>query len=178
MGICIHAVSGASIVGGSGLQRGPSLEEQRLPKPRAPSGPCSAPNISVVPRSEPQTVQRPLCHPHDNSTSSCTTRLLGRWRRFAEPSGTPSPGPWFYRRDSKAHSQIQGHPARRWQDWGLQAPSKCSVHFIQQINVFAILYCNVFTVLSAYYIPGPVLGTVNTTVRINTCSHGERQARS
>lgn len=34
-----------------------------------------------------------------------------------------------------------------------------------------LLYCKTVTVSSAYYIPSPVLGTVGTTVRINSYSH-------
>ena len=73
----LSTVSGASAVGGSGLQRGPSLEEQRLPKPRAPRGPRAAPNTSAVPGPEPQTELGPPCHPHDNSEKFMYIDFLG-----------------------------------------------------------------------------------------------------
>lgn len=42
-----------------------------------------------------------------------------------------------------------------------------------------LLYCKTVTVLSAYYIPSPVLGTVGTTVRINSYSHrGKKLTKS
>ena len=139
----LHAVSGASIVGGSGLQRGPSLEEQRLPKPRAPSGPRSAPNISVVPSSEPQTVLRPLSHPHDNSTSSCTTRLLGRWRRLAEPSETPSPGPWFYRWGLQSPQPDPRSPSQAMAGLGSPGPQQmlCPFHSTNKRICYIVLQC-------------------------------------
>ena len=41
--------------------------------------------------------------------------------------------------------------------------------------IYFLLYCKIVTVSSAYYILSPVFGTLGTTVRINSCSHRERQ---
>lgn len=64
-------------------------------------------------------------------------------------------------------------PGNSWTGVSKLPANALSISFNKYM--YFLLYCKTVTVSSAYYIPSPVLSTVGTTVRINSCSHRETQ---
>ena len=64
-------------------------------------------------------------------------------------------------------------PGNSWTGVSKLPANALSISFNKYM--YFLLYCKTVTVSSGYYRPSPVLSTVGTTVRINSCSHRERQ---